>query len=57
MNVMSAWTTNRPGYTQHAEASALPQYDRQFVREQERKLENMLNIDWHQSVEEHTDEC
>ena len=61
MNVMSAWTTKKPGYTQHREEAELPRYDRQFFREEEKEneLEKVIasRMEWHESVREDTEDC
>ena len=61
MWVMSAWTTKRPGYSDHTQDAALPHYDNQFFKQQnekDSKLEELLRgKDWHECVEQDTNEC
>lgn len=57
MVVMSAWTTNKPGYNEHREKASLPIYDRAFFKEEKSELEAMTSKEWHESVEEDTKDC
>lgn len=58
MNVMSAWTTEKPGYTVHRETAVLPVYDRKLFHET-KGLDDVFisNKEWHTSVTEDTNDC
>jgi len=62
IEVMSARTTGKPGYTGHMEAAELPRYDRAFFKHKhEEKDEDhslaTLTRDWASWVQEDTNEC
>ena len=66
LSILSATTTNKPGYTGPIDASTLPRYDRAFQSkngvedkedaDQHSSLEGAAS-DWHGSVIEDTEEC
>jgi hypothetical protein len=65
ISILSATTTNKPGYIGPIDGSSLPPYDRAFqpkrVEDKEdtsehRTLEAAAS-DWHGSIIEDTDEC